>query len=175
MNKTFYTSLAFVTLCCVTFLAQGCKDNHNHAPAQKNEGAQDTHASLHQPKQNGLFAEFPGHEYAMEIVVDEQEPTGLVTAFLTDAHFNPLKKNVDAQEVRLNFVINGLSKPFTLTLVEQEAGKPAVFTLTDKELATLHHNGPYEGATATVEIGGVPYSAPLKQASGHDDHHGHAH
>jgi hypothetical protein len=126
--KTILTPLAFVAAICLIFLVQGCDQGHDHASEQ------DDHAALHKTKYNEVLVEFPGHKYAMEII-DEAETTGLVTAFLTDAHFDPI--TVDAQEVRLNFVMAGSPKTFTLTRTEQQAGEPATFTLTDMELATL--------------------------------------
>lgn len=152
-------------------LAVGCGEHshneeggHSHAPAVA--PATDAHAALHATRYNEVLVEFPGHKYAMEIIDDET--TGLVTAFLTDAHFAPCA--VDAQEVRLNFVVGGQPKVFTLARSPQEAGKPATFTLTDTELATLNCEG-WEGtAMAMVEIGGVPYQAPLVKLSQHGDH-----
>lgn len=130
------------------------------APAAKH----DEHG--HQSKYNEVLVEFPGHKYAMEII-DEKETTGLVTAFITDAHFEPVA--VDAQEVKLNFMIKGSPKTYTLTRAPQEAGKPATFTLTDMELATMNCEG-WEGeATASVKIDGTPYNSKLVKL-GHHDH-----
>jgi uncharacterized protein YndB with AHSA1/START domain len=168
MKTTIYSSLVLVTIFCVV----GCDKGHDHGPAPKGGAVQthDAHAALHTPKYNEVLVEFPGHKFAMEII-DEKETTGLVTAILTDAHFGPVA--VDAKEVRLNFVIDGNPKTFTLTRTEQEEGKPATFTLTDKELATLNCEGWQGEATASVEIDGTPYSAKLVKLGGHD--HGHAH
>ena len=127
----------------------------------------DAHAALHQSKHGGVIAEFPGHKYALEII--EDEATGLVTAFVTDAHFNPTE--VDAQEVQLNFTVAGTPKTYTLTQTEQESGKPATFALTDAELAELICEGWQGDATASVTIGGVPHNAKLHPSG----EHSHAH
>jgi len=168
MKTTLYSLLFLVALCCVI----GCGQPHDHGPASKDGMTRnpDVHAALHQPKHNEVLVEFPGHKYAMEII-DEKETTGLVTAILTNAHFEPVA--VDAKEVRLNFIIDGSPKTFTLTRTEQEEGKPATFTLTDKELAVLTCEGWQGEATASVEIDGTPYNSKLVKLAGHD--HGHAH
>ena len=195
MKTTIYTTLALAAI-CMFMTAQGCNkgkeehghdhdhdhgaaktahdDDHGHraAPAGGTaQSAEAAHAALHRPKYNEVLVEFPGHRYAMEII-DEKETTGLVTAFVTDAHFTPV--TVDAQEVRLNFVIGGAPKAFTLTRAAQEAGKPATFTLTDMELATLICEGWQGDATASVEIGGTPFNAKLVKLSEHG-HEGHTH
>ncbi|MGL4944200.1 MAG: hypothetical protein ACRC46_13545 [Thermoguttaceae bacterium] len=176
MKRSFCFALVSVSL---LVFAIGCgehehsaDDGHGHAPAPAPaKSADDAHAALHATKYNEVLVEFPGHKYAMEII-DEKETTGLVTAFLTDAHFDPCE--VDAQEVRLNFVVGGQPKVFTLTRSPQEAGKPATFTLTDAELAALNCEGWEGNAMAIVEISGVPYQAPLKKTGQHD-HEGHSH
>ena len=178
MKTTFYTTLALVAICMI-FATQGCDhasdhDGHDHAttaPAGNAQSAQDAHAALHQTKFNNVLVEFPGHKYAMEIIDDDDTP-GLVMAFLTDAHFTPVA--VDAQEVRLNFVVDGAPKTYILLRTPQEAGKPAVFMLTDTELAPLICEGWQGEATASVEIGGTPYNAKLVKLGGHD-HEGHDH
>ena len=164
MKTTIYTTVAFITLCCAALLLQGCKDNHDHGTVP---AGQDAHAALHKTKYNEVFVEFPGHKYAMEII-DEKETTGLVTAFLTDAHFDPA--TVDTKEVRLNFVIDGKPKTYTLPRIEQEADKPATFALTDLELATLLCEGWQGDATASVVIDGTPYNAKMTKLGGHDGH-----
>jgi len=155
-----------IGLAGLLMLFQGCDrahDGHDHAAETPESG------HVHPPsKYNEVLVEFPGHKYAMEII-DERETTGLVTAFLTDAHFEPTE--VDAQEVRLNFVIAGAPKSFTLSRTPQEAGKPATFTLTDMKLATLICEGWQGDATAVVEIGGTPYNSKLVKLSGHDHDH----
>jgi len=151
----------------------GCGQGNRPDTAPKGDAVQDAHAALHQTKYNEVLVEFPGHKYAMEII-DEKETTGLVTAFLTDAHFDSVA--VDAQEVRLNFVVTGSPKTYILTRTEQEAGKPATFSLTDMELATQLCEGWQGDATASVEIGGTPFNAKLVKLSGHDhDHQDHVH
>ena len=160
---------AIITLCCTILLTQGCKDDHDHNHGTAPAG-QDAHAALHKPKYNEVLIEFPGHKYAMEVIHDET--TGLVTAFLTDAHFEPVA--VDAKEVRLNFVVDGKPKTYTLTRTEQETGKPATFTLTDKDLAVLTCDGWQGEASASVEVGGTPYKAKMVKLGGHDEHD-HAH
>lgn len=160
--------LAVIVIC-------GCSPQ---APQQNTSGGAATPAAkkdehAHQSKYNEVLVEFPGHKYAMEII-DEKETTGLVTAFITDAHFEPVE--VEAKEVKLNFVIKGAPKTFTLTRTTQEAGKPATFTVTDMELATLNCEG-WEGeATASVMIGGAPHKSKLIKL-GHHDHgdDGHDH
>jgi hypothetical protein len=184
MSKAFHFTLIITTVSCIALFTQGCKPAA--PPAEKESAPQaqapaDAHAALHQTKYNQTLVEFPGHKYSMEIIDDEA--TGLVTAFLTDAHFAPI--DVDAKEVRLNFTVDGAPKTFTLTRLEQETGKPATFTLTDKALATLNCDGWQGEATASVEISGTPYNAKLTKLGAHDhDHaqeghnhegHGHAH
>lgn len=165
LQHTVILTLALALFC-------GCKpheaDKHATDAAHSEQGG-DGHD--HQGKYKEVLVEFPGHKYAMEII-DERETTGLVTAFLTDAHFEPVE--VDAKEVKLNFVIKGTPKIFTLPRIEQGAGKPATFTLTDMELATLNCEG-WEGeATASIMIGDVPHKSKLIKL-GHHDHEGHAH
>ena len=170
MKKTIYSTLIFVALCGTALILQGCGRSNdsvsNRAPVA------DDHAALHKTKYNETLVEFPWHKYAMEII-DEKETTGLVTAFLTNAHFEPIE--VDAKEVRLNFVVEGQPKTFTLTRIEQEAGKPATFTLTDMELATLNCEGWQGEATASVEIDGTPYNAKLVKLGGHNHDGDHVH
>jgi len=155
---------SIIGLAGLLMIFQGCADRgHDHAAETMANG------HVHpDPRYNEVLVEFPGHKYAMEII-DEKETTGLVTAFLTDAHFEPTE--VDAQEVRLNFLVEGTPKAFTLTRSPQEAGKPATFTLTDMELATLICEGWQGEATAVVEIGGVPYNSKLIKLSEHDHDH----
>lgn len=167
-----------VVLLSVLALCIGCTPQQSDKPAtQTTHSEHEGHDHAHQSKYNEVLVEFPGHKYSMEII-DERETTGLVTAFLTDAHFEPVE--VDAKEVKLNFILKGSPKTFTLVRAEQEAGKPATFTLTDMELATLNCEG-WEGeATASVVIGGTPYKSKLVKLGHHDhgdhgDGHGHAH
>ena len=175
MAKSLHFTLAFVAATCLILFVQGCNNGDNQgsggAPNQVSGGGTkaDAHAALHKSKYNDTLVEFPGHKYAMEII-DEKETTGLVTAFLTDAHFDPVI--VDTAEVRLNFTFGGGSpKVFTLKRTAQEEGKPATFTLTDMELATLNCEG-WEGeATASVVIGGVPYTAKMVKLGEHDHDH----
>ena len=172
MKKTIYTLSAFAAIYCMILFAPGCTKQtaHEHGPDCDHATASAScETEAHKPKYNQVLAEFPGHKYAMEIIDDEA--TGLVTAFLTNAHFEPTA--VDAKEVRLNFLIVGKPKTFVLTRAEQEAGKPATFTLTDTELAELACDGWQGEAAASVEIGGVPYSAKLIKLA--DGEHSHAH
>lgn len=175
--KTTLCSLVFIGVLVVCPL--GC--GHDHGPGSDhshdvpvattggNGAVVDAHAASHVSKYNEVMAEFPGHKYALEII-DEKETTGLVTAFLTDAHFEPTE--VDATELRLNFIVGGQPKVFILPRIPQDSGKPATFTLTDIELATLNCEGWVGEASVAVEIGGVPYSTKLIKL-GHHDHDGH--
>ncbi|MDD3587240.1 MAG: hypothetical protein PHQ75_08650 [Thermoguttaceae bacterium] len=131
-------------------------EGHGHEEKGHDESTHTDHAE--NAKYKEVMVAFPGHKYAMEII-DEKETTGLVTAFLTNAHFEPVE--VKADEVRLNFVIDGSPKSFILKRVPQESGKPATFTLTDKQLATLNCEGWQGKAIATVEINGVPFTSDL--------------
>jgi len=157
MKNIIHITSVFVTVFCLILFVQGC--NHNHSVHEQSTGttADDAHAALHKPKYNNVLAEFPGHKYALEIIDDET--TGLVTVFLTDAHFESIA--IDATEVQLNFIIEGAPKVFTLIRTEQEAGKPATFTLTDPELAALICEGWQGNAIASVEISGKPNNAKL--------------
>ena len=168
MKKTIFPTLAPVVVCSLILFAQGCGQNscssdcdHDHGTPSANAAGHDN--CVHEPKYNNVIAEFPGHKYALEVIDDEA--TGLVTAFLTDAHFDPV--SAEAQEVRLNFVIAGSLKTYTLTRIEQTAGKPMTFTLTDMGLATLICEGWQGNATALVEIDGAPYNAKLVKLDGH--------
>ncbi|MCL2624137.1 MAG: hypothetical protein FWD31_10780 [Planctomycetaceae bacterium] len=170
MKRILETSLTLLGWVGLLMIFQGCAD-HGHDHAAETSGGGHVHPD---PRYNEVLVEFPGHKYAMEII-DEKETTGRVTAFLTDAHFEPTA--VDAQEVRLNFIVEDKPKSFTLSRTPQEAGKPATFTLTDMELATLLCEGWQREATASVEIGGVPYNSKLIKLSGHDHdgEDGHTH
>ena len=180
MKQFTRNTMLFLALLCLVAFSQGCDKakqtddhGHDHAAAGDHDHATDSghggHGShAHQSKYKEVVVEFPGHKYAMEII-DEKETTGLVTAFLTDAHFGNIA--VDATEVQLNFVIDGSPKSFTLTRAPQEEGKPATFTLTDMQLATLNCEGWQGDATATVNIGGTPYTSKLIKVG----HHDHAH
>ena len=150
--------------------------DHDHAGHDHYDGGSHgghDHASM--MKYNQVVVEFPGHKHSMEIAEDHD--TGVVSAYLTDAHFAPTL--VDANEVRLNFVVDGSPKSFTLARAAQEAGKPATFTSDDGELAELICDGWKGQATAMVEIDGKPNSATLKKlnaAHSHDhSHEGHSH
>ena len=178
MKRIFATNMALLGLAGLLMVFQGC--GHSHDEHAGHDHAAETSAGtptaptggghVHpDPKYNEVLVVFPGHSFALEIIDDET--TGLVTAFLTDAHFEPT--TVDAQEVRLNFLVAGAPKSFTLTRTTQEAGKPATFTLTDMELATLLCEGWQGEATASVEIGGVPYNSKLAKLGGHDHDHSH--
>jgi len=163
------TTIDATLILCLILFAQGCgqshtpDDGHDHGAAVQSGKDGDAHAALHKTKYNETLVEFPGHKYAMEIIDDDE--TGLVTAFLTDAHFDPIE--VDTKEVRLHFMVDGNPKTYTLIRAEQEPGKPATFTLFDKELAALNCEGWQGEATASVEIGGAPYSAKLVKFDGH--------
>ena len=165
MTKSIHTTLTLAALCLVILLIQGCAETHDHGSAPSKSTPQDAHAALHQMKYNDILVEFPGHRYSMEIIHDAD---GLVTAFLTDAHFNPIA--VDAETVQLNFNVGGEPKSYTLSRSEQESGKPATFTFTDKELAALLDGWQGE-ATASVEIGGKPNSAKMIKLGGHVHDH----
>ena len=144
-------------------------DHAGHDHSGGNHGGHD-HASM--MKYNQVVVEFPGHKHSMEIAEDHD--TGVVSAYLTDAHFAPTL--VDANEVRLNFVVDGSPKSFTLARATQEAGKPATFTSDDSELAELICDGWKGQATATVEIDGKPNSATMKKVNAaHSHDHGHSH
>jgi len=152
MEKAIEFTLVLVAVCCLI----GC-------------GQSNDHATLHKPKYNEILVEFPDHRYSMEITKDEA--TGVVTAFLTDAHFTPVV--VDVKEVRVNFIIGDSPKTFILTSTGQEAGKPATFVLSDKELATLIFEGWQGDATASVEISGTQYNAKLIKLREYDHAHPH--
>lgn len=166
MKTNICLTLTFMA-CCAIPLVQGCGEKHDHETVPAHTASQDAHAALHKPKYNEVLAEFPGHKYAIEITHDK-EATGLVIAFLTDAHFGLVA--ADAAEVRLNFAADGHPKTYTLLRSEQEEGKPATFTLTDMELAALLAEGWQGSADAVVEIGGTRYSAKLVKISGHENH-----
>jgi len=157
MKHILKTNLVLLGLAGLLMIFQGCAD-HGHDHTAETSGGGHVHPDS---RYNEVLVVFPGHSYAMEII-DEKETTGLVTAFLTDAHFEPT--TVDAQEVRLNFIV---------------AGTPKSFTLIDMELATLICEGWQGEATAVVEIGGVPYNSKLVKLSEHDHDHdgedGHTH
>ncbi|MDR2755605.1 MAG: hypothetical protein LBC20_07850 [Planctomycetaceae bacterium] len=161
--------LVFTAIFCAITVLSGCnKAAHEHGAGEEHSHHESATEHAHKPKYDEVIVEFPGHKYAMEII-DEKETTGLVTAFVTDAHFEPVQ--IDANEVRLNFIVSGKPKTYTLTRTQSEEGKPATFTLKDMELATMNCEG-WEGeATATVEISGVPYTAKLvKLAHGEHNH-----
>ncbi|MGL6196706.1 MAG: hypothetical protein ACRC2T_17985 [Thermoguttaceae bacterium] len=169
-SNTIYT-LTILVIFVAASLSTGCKKPNEKgdkvASTFTQNGSGDAHATMHKTKYNEVLVEFPGHAYAMEII-DAKETTGLVSAFLTDAHFDPVE--VDTQEVRLNFIVGGKPKVFTLVRAPQETGKPATFTLTDMELATLNCEG-WEGeATASVEINGTPYNAKLEKLNSGEAH-----
>jgi len=175
MTKTIHFTLAFVAAFSLILLVQGCGGGtcgtdcgHDHGTTSTSPTGHDGCDGDHTPKYNETLVIFPGHKYAMEII-DEKETTGLVTAFLTDAHFDPVA--VDATEVRLNFVIDGAPKQFILTRTEQEEGKPATFTLVSMELATLNCEGWEGDATARIEIGGVPFNAKMVKIGECDHDH----
>ncbi len=131
-------------------------EGHDHGEKGDDKSTHTDHPE--NAKYKEVMVAFPGHKYSMEII-DEKETTGLVTAFLTNAHFEPVE--VKADEVRLNFVIDGSPKSFILKRAPQESGKPATFTLTDKQLATLNCEGWQGKAIATVESNGVPFTSDL--------------
>ena len=170
MKRIVCFTSVFIAAFCLFLFVQGCVQSGHNLPAGRT--AADDHAALHQTKYNNVLVEFPGHRYSMEII-DVPETPGLVTAFLTDAHFNPIA--VDATEVSLKFIVGGAPKTFTLIRMEQEAGKPAAFVLTDMELATLIGGGWQGEAVALVEISGRPNNAKLVKLNGHDSPGGHGH
>ena len=169
MKTTIFSTGILLTICCMILFAQGCGSGSSGTDSgtkPRKTPQRDAHAALHQPKYGGVFAEFPGHKYAVEIIDDEA--TGLVTAFVTDAHFDPTV--VEATEVQLNFVVGGAPKTYTLSRIESDAGKPVTFTLTDAELAELICDGWQGDATVSVTIGGTPYKATLQTGE-----HNHTH
>lgn len=176
MKRTIFTC---VLLSCFAVFS-GCGEPQTNSTTDGGQQTADDHAdhdhaALHKTKHEQVKVEFPGHKYAMEII-NENEDEGLVAAFLTDAHFDPTE--VDTQEVRLNFVVDGQPKAFVLPRVEQEAGQPAKYTLQDKELSELICDGWKGDATASIEVGGNPFNAKLVKLSkghGHNHDHGHAH
>ena len=179
MKRMTIFTLVLPALLCLIVFSQGCDGktdehghDHGHDHAEAGAKSDDSHAGhVHTPRYNEVVVEFPGHKYALEIIHDET--TGLVTAFLTNAHFEPV--TVDAQEVQLNFVIAGSPKSFTLTREPQEPGKPATLTLTDMQLATLICDGWEGNASATIQADGSPYTSKLVKAGSHDHDHNHAH
>jgi len=172
MKKTIFTTLACIAVSCLLLFVQGCGDAPTSTPTAQNGGAHHHDCSdLHRPKHNEVLVTFPGHTYALEII-DEKETTGRVTAFLTCAHFEPVE--VDTQEVRLNFVVDGSPRTFLLTRIEDEPGKPATFTLVDMELATLLCEGWQGEARAVIEVNGMPFTERLvKLGCGEHCDHGH--
>ena len=167
MKKPVTSVLALIIIGSLVLFAQGCKDDHDHGTAApQGTPGHDDHAARHIPKHGGVVAEFPGHRYAVEII--EDDTTSLVTAFVTDAHFEPVA--VDAAEVRLNFTVEGTPKTYTLARSNPD-DTPAAFTLTDAELAALICDGWQGDATASVEIGGRPNTAKLGKPSEHNHAH----
>lgn len=164
MKNTIFSPFVLVAICCLALFVQGCAPDTGGAGTSTLPAERDAHAALHQSKHGGVIVEFPGHKYALEVIDDET--TGLVTAFLTDAHFAPI--TVDTQAVQLNFMVDGAPKTYTLSRIETVSGKPATFTFTDAELANLICDGWQGEATAVVEISGSPYSAKL--ISGEQEH-----
>ena len=172
MKKTVFPALALAAAYCLVLFVQGCGHTcgpncgHDHGRLAIGTAAiHDGCDSDHTPRHNNVVAVFPGHTYAMEIIDDRT--TGLVTAFLTCVHFDPVA--VDATEVRLNFLIDSTPRQFILIRTEQTEGEPATFTLTDMELAVLICEGWQGDATTRIEIGGVPFSARMVKvgACGH--------
>ena len=179
MRYTFVLSAAAV---CLALFVLGCGrvdsragDEHEHG--QHEHGAHEHGESWALAKHGQTAARFPGGAYALEVTGDEA--SGLVTAYLTDARFEPLE--ADAAQIRLNFAADGAPESFTLTRKENTASGEAVFTVTDQHLAELIHDGWRGKAAAWTEIGGSPYSAELVKLGGRDhhdhdhDHHDHDH
>lgn len=176
MRYTFVLSAAAV---CLALFVLGCGrvdsragDEHEHG--QHEHGAHEHGESWALAKHGQTAALFPGGAYALEVTGDEA--SGLVTAYLTDARFEPLE--ADAAQIRLNFAADGAPESFTLTRKENTASGEAVFTVTDRQLAELIHDGWRGTAAAWTAIGGSPYSAELVRLGSrdhHDDHGGHDH
>lgn len=174
-NLKLHVFVCAILGCLVVFTGCNKPPTATTSDTEKQEtmSAEDAHAALHTPKYKEVVAEFPGHKYALE-VINENEEEGLVAAFLTDAHFSPV--DVDTQEVQLNFTADGAAKTFTLNRAEQDAGKPAKYTLQNKELSELICDGWKGDATASMEAGGNPFNAKMKKLSKkHDHNHGHSH
>jgi len=162
MQKPISSVSALIIIGCLLLFAQGCKDDHDHGSAATQATNGDNHAASH----GRVVAEFPGHRYAFEII--SVEATGLVTALITDAHFEPVP--VDASEVQLNCIVEGTPKTYTLTRTNPD-NTPATFTLTDAELVKLLIGDGWKNATASVKIGGEPNTAKLSTPSEHNHAH----
>ena len=128
------------------------------------------------PKHDQVAAVFPGHRFALEVVVrpitetvnDEERIVPTVFAFAADAHFEPIR--VDAREIRLNFVVDRRPRSFILRPVttdpraERNPQPQSIFESKDPDLARLISNGWQGNATATMVVGRVPFNARLVQA-----------
>lgn len=189
----FTTTTLAVILACFLAVQVGCTskapeksggEDGKKTEAKTNEkteaAAHDhSHGDIH-PKYHQVYAEFPGHRHAIEIIVDESN--GGAIAYLTDAHFEA--KEFGVTEIIVSCMIDGSPKTFTLS--REGTDTPEKFVSDDKELGNVIQHGWTGTATARFQLGERPYSvdlkrddhakpAPVVDGHDHDDHEGHEH
>ena len=132
------------------------------------------------PKHNQVVVEFPGHKYSLEIaaktiketVNSEERSIPTVFAYVSDTHFEPLQ--VDAKEIRLNFIVDKKSKSFVLLPAKADAEKDkkpqTVFELKDPELVKLISGGWQGNAQASMLVGKTPFTGKLIKAKDFKPH-----
>ncbi|MDO4583211.1 MAG: hypothetical protein Q4D62_03810 [Planctomycetia bacterium] len=119
----------------------------------------DAHAAAHVPPHKQFFAEFPGHKYALEVILDENSDN--VTGLLGNAHFEPIA--VAVETVDLQAMVDGTPKVFTLTKVATAEGEVLKYELADAALKTLLQSAEIKGVSAKFELEGTPFTAELKK------------
>jgi len=132
------------------------------------------------PQYDQVAVVFPGHRFALEVAVKPVKKTvdgvertvPTVFAFVTDAHFDPIR--VETQAIRLNFVVDRRPRSFVLLPVKvdprtENNPKPqSIFELNDADLVKLISDGWQGNATATMQMQTgrniTPFTARLMQA-----------
>lgn len=119
----------------------------------------DAHAAAHVPPHKQFFAEFPGHKYALELILDENSDK--VTVLLGNAHFEPLAMAVET--VELQAMVENAPKVFTLTKGETADGEILKYELTDASLKTLLLETEGKGISVKFELDEAPFTTELKK------------
>lgn len=119
----------------------------------------------------GSLAVLGSHQYHAEAIASEA--SGDVEIRIYTSSNKPT--SVDAKEIKLNRIVDGQPKQYTLPLIE--GGKTAIFKINDPELAETVHDRNWDGdLQMTLLVAEMPCNGSFsKKKSGGDDHGDHKH
>lgn len=170
MKKSF-VSISILSVSLILFC--GCpakQENPSTTPPQSVSHADAGHNHDFGPD-GGSLAVLGSHQFHAEAIANEA--SGDVEIRIYTSSNQPT--SVDAKDIKLNRIVGGQPKQYTLLLIE--GGKTATFKINDPELAETVHDRTWDGdLQMSLLVADVPCNGSFsKKKSIGDDHGGHKH